>query len=154
MASARADKPQYLFVYGSLMARMDRESGPLREFGAGPRSLLGVHARLLGEASIQGRLYDLGGYCGVVRSEDAADRVEGELWMLADAEYLLAQLDGYEGIVPGDPAAGEYSRVAVEARLLDGAAAAPGACIEAWVYIYEWPVDAGRSISVGRWPGK
>ena len=62
---------------------------------------LRTEARLIGAATIQGRLYRVSWYPGVVDSADPGQRVHGEVYALADPVKALAWLDAYEGIVPG-----------------------------------------------------
>jgi gamma-glutamylaminecyclotransferase len=75
-------------------------------------------------------LYDLGGYPGMVRTEDAPQAIEGEIWEVS-AE-CLALLDELEAI-----AEGEYERVWLPT-------------LEAWGYIYTWPVEGMPRVQ--SWP--
>src|SRR5262249_3869026 len=62
----------HLFVYGTLLSRVRHPMGVR----------LRREASLIGAASIQGRLYSLGRYPGLVESADAGDIVHGEAYAL------------------------------------------------------------------------
>ena len=126
---------QHLFVYGTLMS------------GAGHRmgARLQREARLVGPARIQGRLYDLGTYPGLVETGPADGEVHGEVFELIDPARSFRWLDAYEGIVPGREARSEYARVERLVRLEDGRE------LTAWVYIYQAPVHGRPVIESGRW---
>ena len=88
----------HLFVYGSLMSTAGHRNGR-----AAARE-----ARLIGAATIQGRLYRVSWYPGVV---DSARPRAARAWRGLRARrpgQALAWLDAYEGIVPGEQEAGEY----------------------------------------------
>lgn len=123
---------RHLFVYGSLMSTAGHPMG----------ERLRAEARLIGAATIQGRLYRVSWYPGVVEGTDAEQRVHGEVYALTDPGRALAWLDAYEGIVPGSEESGEYLRVERPARL------AIGAEVVAWVYLYRKDV-AGLSLMPG-----
>src|SRR3972149_11819532 len=77
-------------------------------------------ARLLGEASIEGKLFSLGKYPGLVEAAGSGARVHGEVYALNAPAASLAWLDAYEGIVPGDGDRNDYQRVERLARLASG----------------------------------
>ena len=124
-----------LFVYGSLMSTARHPMG----------ERLRAEARLIGPATIQGRLYRVSWYPGAVESADPQQRVHGEVYALDDPGRALAWLDAYEGIVPGNEAAGEYQRMQQPVRL------ATNAELAAWVYLYRNDVTAFTSVPDGRW---
>ena len=124
--------PQFLFVYGTLM------STAASALGTGERVRLASVARNLGPATVHGRLYDLGGYPGLVDAPGAL--VEGEVVRLAAGEFRW--LDRYEG-VGADEA--EYERGLRPARL------AGGTLVSAWVYLYRGPTAGLMPIESGRW---
>ena len=117
-----------LFVYGTL--RHD----PAHEMF----QVLAANAKLIGAATVAGRLYDLGEYPGLVLNPDGTDRVKGELYRLneATAANTLSVLDDYEGIGPADPPPHEYRRALVTAYLADGRS------MPSWAYILDRPSDA------------
>jgi len=74
------------------------------------------------------RLYDMGGYPGMIR-DDRGVAVEGEIWEVD--EDCLARLDVLE-----DTAGGEYERVVIKLE---------GGCVEGYLYLrsVEGRRDAG-----------
>ena len=124
-----------LFVYGSLMSSAGHARG----------ERLRREARLLGEATIQGRLYKISWYPGAVASCEADQRVHGEVYALAHPSSALAWLDRYEGIAPGATRSAEYERVERPVRL------ASGEEIVAWVYLYRGDVAGLSAVPSGRW---
>lgn len=126
----------YLFVYGTLL------SGAGHPMGARLRR----QARLMGAATIPGRLYSLGRYPGLVEAADAEERVHGELYALDDPANALKWLDAYEGIVPGKHDQNQYVRTERPVRLGSGEEVA------AWVYLYRKDVRRFPPILGGRWP--
>ena len=125
----------HLFVYGTLLSAAGHSMG----------ARLRRQARLVGEASIRGRLYSLGRYPGLVEIGDADEWVRGELYALARPASALAWLDAYEGIVPGATAKSAYERVERPVRL--GA----GEVVTAWVYLYRKSVRMRPPILGGCW---
>jgi gamma-glutamylcyclotransferase (GGCT)/AIG2-like uncharacterized protein YtfP len=124
-----------LFVYGTLLSTAGHPMG----------ARLRRQARLIGEASVQGQLYDLGRYPGLVETADAQERVQGELYALNDPGAALTWLDAYEGIVPGCHDQSEYQRAERPVRL------AGGEEVAAWVYLYRNDARRLQPISSGRW---
>ena len=114
-----------LFVYGTL------RDDPAHEMF----HVLARNAEFFGEATVAGRLYDLGEYPGLVLSSDGSDRVKGELYRLNEstAGNTLSVLDDYEGMGPTDPLPHEYRRALVTAYLSDGRS------MTAWAYILDRP---------------
>jgi gamma-glutamylcyclotransferase (GGCT)/AIG2-like uncharacterized protein YtfP len=124
-----------LFVYGSLMSSSRHPVG----------DRLRREARLIGEASIAGRLYEISWYPGLVARGQPDEFVQGEVYALERPAHALAWLDQYEGLVPGDPDAGEYERVERPVQL------ATGETIAAWVYLYRKDPAGLRRVASGRW---
>src|SRR5262245_56612853 len=85
--------------------------------------------RLLGPASIAARLSSITWYPGAVDTPNAAERVYGELYALANPAATFNWLDAYEGL-SGALHANEYARVERVARL-------GSAELTAWVYLYQ-----------------
>src|SRR5215813_7463055 len=107
MRSARNNvKPEHtrLFVYGTL--RRD----PSHELF----QLLARNAKLLGEAVVEGKLYDLGEYPGMIYRANGG-HVIGELYQVNPEawENVIERLDEYEGCRPIDPEPHEYRRILV-----------------------------------------
>ena len=123
----------HIFVYGSLL------SGAGHEMGAA----LSRRATLVGEGTINARLYVLSWYPGIV--EDAKARVWGEVYKLHDAGKSLPWLDDYEASSPASDETPEYARVERSVRMGDGRD------LIAWVYLYQNSVDGLRDVPSGRW---
>jgi gamma-glutamylcyclotransferase (GGCT)/AIG2-like uncharacterized protein YtfP len=112
-----AAAPAHLFVYGTLRAAFD---GPMARW-------LRQSARLVGPATIDGALYRIADYPGLVAGPSG--RVQGDLFALTDAAAILAVLDDYEECAAHHPQPHEYRRVAMTVQAADGP-------VEAWVYLY------------------
>ena len=125
----------HLFVYGSLISSAGHAMG----------ERLRREARLVGEATIQGRLHRISWYPGAVASRDPGERVHGEVYALAQPSRALAWLDRYEGIAPGETRSATYERVQRPVRL------ASGEEIAAWVYLYLAAVAGLPVVPDGRW---
>jgi gamma-glutamylcyclotransferase (GGCT)/AIG2-like uncharacterized protein YtfP len=125
----------HLFIYGTLLSTAGHANG----------ARLRREARLIGEASMPGRLYRIEGYPGLVETSDPQVRVHGEVHTLKDPAGALKWLDAYEGIAPGKHDRNEYERVERLVRL------ASGEDISAWVYLYRKDVARSRLIPDGRW---
>ena len=131
-----------LFVYGTLM----------RGFDLPMAQLLSRSAAFLGDAQCRGRLYLVRHYPGLVLSDDAGDVVFGELFRLRQPAELLREFDMYEACGEGFAEPTEYIRQML-AVTREGEAAEPAsvqASIEAWTYIYNWPVTGLPRIASGR----
>jgi gamma-glutamylcyclotransferase (GGCT)/AIG2-like uncharacterized protein YtfP len=128
-----------LFVYGTLLSVAGHPMG----------QRLSSEARLVGAASIAGRLYRLGWYPGLVEANASAGAggalVHGEVYALDDPARSLVWLDAYESIVPGDEANSEYARVERAVRLASGQEAT------AWVYLFQRDVAGLEFVADGRW---
>jgi gamma-glutamylcyclotransferase (GGCT)/AIG2-like uncharacterized protein YtfP len=125
----------HLFVYGSLMSTARHPMG----------ERLSAEARLIGPATIQGRLYRVSWYPGVSETPDPGQRVHGEVYALDHPARALAWLDAYEGVAPGSRESGEYARVERPVRLDSGEE------VTAWVYLYRKDVSHLPLVADGRW---
>jgi gamma-glutamylcyclotransferase (GGCT)/AIG2-like uncharacterized protein YtfP len=99
--------------------------------GYGLHGVLARGTTMLGEATIAGRLVDLGRYPGLI---DGAGRVKGELYRLDDPE-LLPVLDREEGY--------NFARSIAIVTL------AGGRRLRAWVYRYRGPRERAVPIPHG-----
>jgi gamma-glutamylcyclotransferase (GGCT)/AIG2-like uncharacterized protein YtfP len=127
-----------LFVYGTLMRGFDH---PMAQ-------LLSRSADFLGAARCRGRLYLVRHYPGLVLSDDAGDVVFGELFRLRQPAELLREFDMYEACGEGFAEPTEYIR-----RMLAVTREGEGGgqdSIQAWTYVYNWPVDGLPRIASGR----
>lgn len=102
--------------------------------------LLDRSAQYLGTARVQGRLYDLGQYPGILLQSGADEWVTGDLFQLRNSEETLAVLDEYEGP--------EFERVAAMA-VLEG-----GDRLDCWVYEYKLEGGEDRRILSGDYSTK
>jgi gamma-glutamylcyclotransferase (GGCT)/AIG2-like uncharacterized protein YtfP len=128
-----------LFVYGTLM----------RDFDHPMAQLLSANADFLGEAQCRGRLYLVKHYPGLVLSDDSADTVFGELYRLRQPNELLREFDMYEACGEGFSEPTEYLRQMLQVTLADGSPRGPQ-ILEAWTYVYNWPVARLPRIGSGR----
>jgi gamma-glutamylcyclotransferase (GGCT)/AIG2-like uncharacterized protein YtfP len=126
--------PSNLFVYGTLM----------RGYVHPMARLLSANAEYLGEATCRGRLYMVKHYPGLVLSDDAGDIVHGELYRLRETDAMLREFDMYEACGEGFPQPTEYLRQMLGVTLADGNA------VDAWTYIYNWPVTNLPRIASGK----
>ena len=131
MTSGTSDR---LFVYGTLMRGFDH---PMAQ-------LLSRSADFIGEAQCRGRLYLIRHYPGLLKSEDSADIVFGEVYRLRQPEALLREFDMYEACGEGFAEPTEYVRQMLPVTFSDGAAG------EAWTYVYNWPVTGLPQIASGK----
>ncbi len=122
-----------LFVYGTLLRGFDH---PMAQ-------LLSRSAEFLGESHCQGRLYLIKHYPGLVLSGDPADVVFGELYRLRAPRELLREFDIYEACGEGFAPPTEYIRQMLRVTLNDKT-------VEAWTYLYNWPVTGLPRIASGR----
>lgn len=114
----------FLFVYGSLM----------RPFESSMRQFLEEKSRFRGEGRVNGILYDLGRYPGLVLDEVKGRLITGHVFELKRPEEVFRVLDKYEGIDPKRPAAGEYRREKEMVHL-------EGEAVSCWMYLYNLPTN-------------
>lgn len=95
-------------------------------------------------AWINGCLYEVGGYPGLVSSSRFSDKVVGELYRLLWPRQVLTALDDYEECSIDFPLPHEYVRKiqAVYGLATDNA-------LMAWIYQFNRDVDGLRWISSG-----
>lgn len=121
-----------LFVYGTLL----RDSPhPMARF-------LETRSRFLGEATVRGRLYDLGDYPGMLEPLNSEDWVRGELIELNEPEKTMLELDRYEGCFPEHPQPYVFERKLEE--IVGSEGIVPG-----WVYWFRGKADEERRIGSG-----
>jgi gamma-glutamylcyclotransferase (GGCT)/AIG2-like uncharacterized protein YtfP len=134
MSDGAMTDPDCLFVYGTLMRGCDNAMA----------RRLANEADIVGEGSCAGRLYQIAHYPGLIAATNPGDRVFGELFRLREKAVQLARLDEHEGCAPGAPEPTLYVRVVRPITLSDRTV------IDAWVYLYNRPVDGLRRIMSGR----
>jgi gamma-glutamylcyclotransferase (GGCT)/AIG2-like uncharacterized protein YtfP len=134
-----SEKKDLLFVYGTLLTRARGD------LGADMRARLKKASTSLGEATIPGRLFDLGTFPVMIAAAAPSDIVHGEVLQLGDPESVFVWLDPYEGITPGHRRQDEYERVRRAVRLDSGET------LETWVYLYVADIAHLPRIASGRW---
>ena len=122
-----------LFVYGTLRKGANH---PMYNF-------LMKNSSFLAEASINGRLYLIDYYPGLVLSKNNSETVLGEVYRLFEPERLLQELDEYEECGVNYLDSAEYKREIHEITLADGTK-----CL-AWLYLYIQPVEQLMLIESG-----
>lgn len=123
----------YLFVYGTLMQNSEH---PMHQ-------LLQQHSEFVCSGWIRAQLYQIHDYPGALLSDNAKDKVHGELYRLT-TRSVLAQLDDYEECSAAFPEPHEYQRRPVNVMINNAKH------ITAWAYIYNHPVDPHKRILGGR----
>jgi gamma-glutamylcyclotransferase (GGCT)/AIG2-like uncharacterized protein YtfP len=115
----------YIFVYGTLR----------RDSNSEMHHLLAMHAEFVSDASYRGKLYQIDYYPGAVPSDNADDVVQGEVYLLHQADIVLPMLDQYEECGSEFPELNEYNRQEQFVLLKDGRT------VTALVYIYNHPTE-------------
>jgi gamma-glutamylcyclotransferase (GGCT)/AIG2-like uncharacterized protein YtfP len=124
----------FLFVYGTLMHSVNN---PMAQ-------LLRANSSHVGPAQMQGKLYRISWYPGVIDSAAGCDIVRGDLFKLhGDIQNVMVKLDAYEGIGDDFKKPYEYSR---EVRDVSH----NGKVQAAMVYIYRWDISASEHLPDGQ----
>jgi gamma-glutamylcyclotransferase (GGCT)/AIG2-like uncharacterized protein YtfP len=126
--SVQPPSRELIAVYGSLMTGM----GGCEELG------IGDELRFVSPCEIQGRLFDLGDYPGLLL---ASGTVQAELYEIVDSA-VLPRLDVFELYDPDDPNGSLYIRRRVRLAQPD---------CDAWLYEYNRDVSGKSSIPSGNW---
>ena len=121
-----------LFVYGSLMGGIN---SPIATY-------LKKNSDFLGETRLEGILYDIGKYPGIIPISKSGQWVKGHIFRLSNPEVMLPILDKYEGVGEGFPVPTEYVRVSTKLEF-------GGETIDCWVYQYNYPIDGLAIIESG-----
>lgn len=122
-----------LFVYGTLLAGMDNEYA----------RFLKNHSQIIDKGTMQGRMYMIDWYPGVVESENKADQVHGQvLEIVSDVKELLERLDEYEGYSGFESVSSEFVRKQL-------AITCGNKIRNCWVYLYNHRVDHFKLIGTG-----
>ena len=114
----------HFFSYGTLLSGIQH---PMHE-------LMLQYAELSGTGFINGKLYDLGNYPGLVLSNNVKKIVWGEIYLIRDEDKLFQYLDDYEGCARYSPKPFEYERNLVSIH------DTPQHSLLAWTYLYKLPV--------------
>ncbi|MGC4100464.1 gamma-glutamylcyclotransferase family protein [Ferruginibacter sp.] len=127
------NETHHLFVYGSLRSGFQH---PVYQY-------LSKYFHLIGNASVQGKLYDMGEYPVAIAAEDHT--IIGELYGInnaAEFDYAIYQLDDYEGL---NVEAGETPLYKRELATIQ----CNGAAYTAWIYWFNGSVDGLPEVSSG-----
>ena len=127
--------PDHLFVYGTLSPQ---HAPP--EIRATVRRL-----RPVGQASVRGRLYDLGEYPGAILSKNSRTVIRGEVFELPGDKSTLSSLDDYEGFEPNKQASSLFLRRAWPVTMDDGKR------LQCWVYVYNGTMKDAQPLRSGRY---
>lgn len=124
---------EYLFTYGTLRS----------DFRADTGKFVNEYAVFLSRGTVRGKLYDLGGYPGLLVSDRPDDVVIGEIYEIKQPDLLFKELDEYEGCSSHFPEPKEYRREIVSAEFLSGKT------IDAWTYLYNLRTTGTQLIQSG-----
>src|ERR1700751_34212 len=127
--------PDHLFVYGTLSPRHAPPGIPAT----------GGRLRSVGQASVRGRLYDLGEYPGAVLSKNSRSVIRGEVFELPGDKSTLSSLDDYEGFEPNKQASSLFLRRAWPVTMDDGKR------VQCWVYVYNGTMKDAQPMRSGRY---
>lgn len=125
---------EHLFTYGTL--RKD-EHNPMQKF-------LSNNAEWIGKAVFQGKLYYENGHPAAISSANEESKILGDLFEFNTASNLLEKLDRYEGYHPNNFQGSLYIRKKREVVIVNS-----NEPCEAWIYIYNQPVESANLIESG-----
>lgn len=121
----------YLFVYGTLRKNTARHD------------LLHSFCDYLDSGTLQGCLYQVPDYPGVVASDDPQQQVVGEVYRIHNPQSLFAELDDYEECSSSFAEPHEYVRQQQAVTLSNGLK------VSAWVYLYNQSTSGLKLIASG-----
>lgn len=126
---------EFIFVYGTLR----------KETANAMHGVLAQSCVYFSDAYMQGKLYEVKGYPGVIESANENDKVIGEVYKVnnKDSERVLSVLDTYEGCTAAFPEPHEYIRQKLPVSL------ATGGTVSAWVYLFNQDVTNLQQIESG-----
>lgn len=130
-------RTELLFLYGSLLERTGHQQVD---------RIISRFTRVLYQGYVQGRLYDLGNYPGLLTSEQPGDHVFGRVVSLSRAAFNLPLLDRFEDYRPKDENNSQYLRRRIPITCLPLRRE-----VEAWCYLYNRPVKPESLIPSGHW---
>lgn len=108
-----------------------------------------VRARFVGRGRIDGVLYDLGEYPGAIRTDaDSGAQIKGELYELGNPKLAVKLLDQYEGFFPDGLQSSLFVRTTAPVTLENGQTK------NAWVYVYNRPVNKAKLVCGGDYRDK
>lgn len=126
---------EFIFVYGTL----------LKLTANAMHDVLARDCEFVGDAYMQGKLYEVRGYPGVIESANKNDKVVGEVYkvIIKDDDRVLRELDTYEGCTEAYLAQYEYIRKKLPVSL------ATGGIVSAWIYLFNQDVTDLQQIETG-----
>jgi gamma-glutamylcyclotransferase (GGCT)/AIG2-like uncharacterized protein YtfP len=129
---------EYLFTYGTLQP------------GLAPSHLASAVDKLrwIGEGVVNGTLYDLGDYPGVVLDISSGQKVSGTVYQLPEDADVLLQLDSYEDFDLTSPETSLFIRERHPVLL------STGETLPCWIYVYNGQPDSSRVLADGKFRGK
>lgn len=111
-----------LFVYGTLLQSDNEFARYLQQ-----------NCAFVSKGTINGQLYDLGEYPGLVLSVDGDQLVHGSIYDMTHPDAILKCLDEYEGVDAGEEQPDLYRRETHKVKTTNKA-------LDAWVYVYNRPI--------------
>ena len=123
----------YLFVYGTLL----QPGNPFADY-------LSQNCSYVSPGKIKGKLYDISEYPGLIIADNDHNYVRGSIYQLHQPEENLKIFDDYEGFGPEQDQPNLYNRSIATIETGDG-------FIDAWVYLYNLPVDGLPIIPSGNY---
>lgn len=126
---------KYLFVYGTLMKKYSGHK-PIH---------LEKYGKYVSEGIIQGRLYEIDNYPGLILSSNSSDKVYGEIFLLEDFIAAIHKLDEYEDYFQDDLENSLYVRQVEQIKIKEGETK------KAWVFIFNKEVDEKKRIISGNY---
>jgi len=129
-----SSNPKYVFVYGTLLP------------GLAPPIIADVvnTLRIASDATIPGRLYDLGDYPGCIHDPNCNSLIHGKLLELPDPT-VLDRLDWYECYAAHDATGSLFLRTICHATTTEGQS------VQAWLYVYNRDLSKAKRIENGLW---
>ncbi|MBS2099298.1 gamma-glutamylcyclotransferase family protein [Carboxylicivirga linearis] len=123
----------FLFVYGTLLHKVDSRMA----------NFLKANAKKIGSGYMIGRLYEINGYPGVIKSTNTEDKVFGNIFELDDTDMVFKELDQYEEVGIEFKQPNEYKREQITAYFEDGKN------MNCWVYTYNHSIEKLTRIESG-----
>jgi gamma-glutamylcyclotransferase (GGCT)/AIG2-like uncharacterized protein YtfP len=126
---------EFIFVYGTLR----------KQIASDTYHVLANHCDYFSDGTMQGALYEVCGYPGAIESNNANDKVFGEVYEMLDRKLVLDRLDEYEECSDKFPMPHEYCRKPLSIELICGDS------VVAWVYLYNHDVSKLQQIISGNY---
>lgn len=124
---------QYLFTYGTLSKN------------AAPREIAPTFKKLkyVGKGIVNGKLYDLGNFPGIILSKSSRNKVYGHVFELPDDPSVLKDLDKYEEFSSSRRASSLFVRKQIPVKFMSGDP------VKCWIYVYNKDVSHSNLIPSG-----